>query len=101
MLLNPYTETNLGEHLTFDGSACQPETERGRVTVTMLGLNRPELQEERQYVLNMLVNLCTVARHPDQPDTLRRKATDVMNSFARPDARYSAMVRDYLSAIDT
>ena len=101
LLLNPYTETNLGEHLTFDGSACQPETERGRVTVTVLGLNRPELQEERQYVLNMLVNLCTVARHPDQPDILRQEATDVMNSFARPDARYSAMVRDYLSAIDT
>ena len=54
-----------------------------------------------KYVLNMLVNLCTVARHPDQPDTLRQEATDVMNSFARHDARYSAMVRDYLSAIDT
>ena len=100
LLLNPCVETDPGEHLKFDGSACRPETERGRVTVKLLGLNRPELQEERQYVLNMLANLCSVAGHPDEPDALRRKAKDAMASFARPDARYSAMARDYLSAID-
>ena len=100
LLLNPYVETNPGEHLTFDGAACRPETEHGRVTVTMLGLNRPKLQEERQYVLNMLAFLCNVARDPEQSDTLRRQASDAMDSFARPDARYSAMVRDYLSVVD-
>ena len=100
VLLNPYAETNLGEHLAFDGSACRSKTDRGRETVTVLGLNRPELQEERQYVLNIVVTLCAVARHPDQPDTLRQNATETVNSFAQPDARYSAMVRDYLSVID-
>ena len=100
LLLNPYAETNLGEHLKFDGSACQPETERGRATVTVLGLNRPALQEERQDLLNTLMMLCAVARHPDQPETLRRKATEKMNSLAQPDARYSAMARNYLSAVD-
>ena len=65
LLLNPYIETNPSDHVTFDGSACRPETEHGRVTVTILGLNRPKLQEERQYVLNTLGRLCTVARHPD------------------------------------
>ena len=100
LLLNPYVETNPGEHFTFDGFACRPETERGRVTVAVLGLNRLDLQAERQDVLNRLVSLCTVARDPDQSDTLRWRARDEIDSLARPDARYSAMVRDYLSAGD-
>ena len=100
MLLNPYGETNPREHLTFDGSACRPETERGRVTVTVVGLNRPELQEERQYVLSMLARLCDIVSDPDSPDTLRRQAMEAIDAFARPEARYSAMARDYLSAVD-
>ena len=76
------------------------ETDSADDEVTILGLNRPKLQEERQYVLNTLGRLCTVARHPDSPDTIRREAREAMNSFARPDARYSAMVRDYLSVVD-
>ena len=42
----------------------------------------------------------TVARHPDSPDTLRRQAMEAMDAFARPDARYSAMVREYLSVVN-
>ena len=101
LLLNPYVETNPDEHLTFDGSACRPETEHGRVTVAVLGLNRPELQEERQYVLNIFATLCTVARSPDECDTRRREARDKRDAFARFDARYSAMTRAYLSTIDS
>lgn len=100
LLLNPYADANPGEHLAFDGSACRPETEHGRVTVTILGLNRPKLQEERQYVLNNLAVLCDLARHPDIPDALRREAREAMYLFARPEARYSAMARDYLSVIN-
>ena len=100
LLLNPYVETNPGEHLTFDGSACRPETERGRVTVTVLGLNRPELQEERQSVLNTLAILCTVACEPSGCETLRHDARTAMDSYLRASAPYSAMVRDYLSAVD-
>ena len=100
LLLNPYAETDPCEHVTFDGSACRPRTAKGRETVTLLELNRPILQDERQNVLNTLGILCAVARHPDGPDTLRREAREAMDSFARPDARYSAMVRDYLSVID-
>ena len=99
LLLNPYGETNPGEYLTFDGAACRPETERGRVTVTVLGLNRPELQEERQYVLNMLAGLCAIVSDPHGSDTRWREAREAMDSFARPEARYSAMARDYLSVI--
>ena len=100
LLLNPYAETDPSEHFTFDGSACRPRTARGRETVALLELNRPILQDERQNVLNTLKVLCAVARHPDGPDTLRREATEVMDSFARPDARYSAMARDHLSVVD-
>lgn len=96
LLLNPYEVADPGEHLTFDGSACRPRTARGRETVTLLELNRPVLQDERQRVLNTLEILSDVARHPDSPVTLRRKAREVMDSSARPDAPYSAMVRGYL-----
>ena len=70
------------------------------MTVSVLGLNRSELQEERQYVLNMLVTLCTIVSDPDVSDTLRRKAREARDSYARPDASYSAMALDYLSVVD-
>ena len=100
LLLNPYTETDLSEHLTFNGSACEADTERGRVTVAVLGLNRPGLQEERQCVLNLLEILYEVVRHSGTCAALRRKARLKVDSFARRDAPYSAMARDYLSAVD-
>ena len=100
LLLNPYEVADPGEHLTFDGSACRPRTARGRETVTLLELNRPILQEERQNVLNTLEILSNVARHPDSPVTLRRAARKARGSYARPDAPFSAMARDYLSAVD-
>ena len=101
VLLNPYGETNVGEHLAFNGSACRPETERGRVTVKVLGLNRPKLQEDRQYVLNMFVALRTVAHDPDEPASRRRNVTREMKTFAKAEARFSAMICDYLSAADS
>ena len=100
LLLNPYTELNPAAHIAFDGSACRPRTERGRVTVAVLGLNRPHLQDERQSVLTMLTLLCTVARHTHGSKTVRRRARDAMKSYARPDARYTAMVRDFISRLD-
>jgi uncharacterized protein (TIGR02646 family) len=96
LLLNPYEVTDPGEHLTFDGSACRPITARGRETITLLELNRPILQEERQNVLNTLEILSNVARHPDSPVTLRRAAREARGSYARPDASFSAMAREYL-----
>lgn len=100
LLLNPYVDTDPSVHLTFDGSACQPRTERGRLTVTLLELNRPILQEERQRVFSVLECLCDIVRDPNGCDTLRRDASRLVASYARPRAPYSAMTRDYLSAID-
>ena len=99
LLLNPYVETELSVHLAFDGSACEPGTERGRVTVTVLGLNRPGLQEDRQCVLNQLEILYEVVRDPGTSEALRRKARLKVDSFARPDAPHSAMARDYLTTV--
>ena len=100
LLLNPYVETDPGAHLTFDGSACQPRTARGRMTVTSLKLNRPILQEERLRLLRVLECLCDVVRDPNTCDTLRRRTRLTVDSLARPDAPYSAMARDYLSAVN-
>lgn len=97
LLLNPYAETDLSEHLTFVGPACEPKTKRGRETVTVLELNRLELQETRQSVLSQLALLCVVVRDPGLSDVVRRKARREIESFGRPEAHYSAMARAYLS----
>ena len=100
LLLNPYVDTDSGEHITFFGSACQPRTERGRVTVTLLKLNRPILQEQRQRTLSILECLCAVVRDPNTCETLSHNVRCTVDSFARCEAPYSAMARVYLSAID-
>jgi len=100
LLLNPYEDSDLSEHLAFDGSACEPSTRRGRVTVAVLGLNRPGLQEERQCILSDLEILCAVVRYPGMREDLRQGARLRIDSFARSDAIHSAMVRDYLSTVD-
>lgn len=99
LLLNPYADPNPSRHLAFEGSACRPLTEQGRVTVTVLGLNRPELQEKRQTELNVLTLLRTVAREPDRPGNTRQRASDFVQSRTRPDAPYTAMVRHYLRQV--
>ena len=99
LLLNPYVDPDPSRHITFDGTACMPRTDRGRATVTLLKLNRPMLQEGRQRTLSILEFLCAVARDPDARDTRRHDARRLVDSFARPDAPFSAMARNYLSAI--
>ena len=96
LLLNPYADLDPSKHLAFAGSACRPLTERGRVTVAVLGLNRPELQEKRQTELNVLTLLRTVAREPNHALSTRQQARDFVQSRTRPDAPYTAMVRHYL-----
>ena len=89
LLLNPYVETDPGAHLTFDGSACRPTTARGRETVTLLELNRPILQEERQRVLGILECLCAVVRDPNRRDALGRDTTRLLQlgGIVRPTRR--------------
>ncbi len=99
LLLNPYVDPDPSRHIAFAGSACRPLTERGRVTVVVLGLNRPDLQEQRQSELNLLTLLRAVAREPDRLANTRRRANDLMQSRAQPDAPYTAMVRHYLRQV--
>ena len=100
LLLNPYVEMNPDAHLTFVGPACHPRTTRGRITATLLELNRPMLQEERQRILSDLECLWIVVRDPNTRDALRHTARDRVDALARPDSPYSSMVRDYLRAVE-
>ena len=98
LLLNPYVETELREHLTFNGSGCEHGTERGRVTVEVLRLNEPYLQEERQYVLRVLEFACDVLCAEEDPsfgDIVRDARRRIMEAAQR-NAPFSAMARDYL-----
>ncbi len=88
LLLNPYVDPDPSLHITFEGSACRPITEKGRITVCLLQLNRTFLQDERQSRLSNLEVLCAVAHHPDICSTLRRAARRRVDSFARCDAPF-------------
>ena len=98
LLLNPYAETELREHLTFNGSGCEHGTERGRVTVEVLRLNEPYLQEERQHVLKMLEFACDVLCAEAEPSfgDIVRDARRRIIEAAQRDVPFSAMARDYL-----
>ena len=98
LLLNPYVETELREHIAFNGSGCEHGTERGRVTVQVLGLNGPYLQDERQHALKMLEFACDVLCAKEDPslgDIVCEARWRIMEAVQR-DAPFSAMARDYL-----
>lgn len=98
LLLNPYVETELHRHLTFNGSVCETGTERGRVTVELLELNRPGLQDERHQLLRMLEFACDVlcAKEDTSLGKIVREARRRIMEAVRPSAPYSAMAHDYL-----
>ena len=98
LLLNPYVETELREHLTFNGSGCEHGTERGRVTVQLLRLNEPYLQDERQHVLKMLEFACDVLCAEEDPSLgdIVREARQRILEAVQCNAPFSAMARDYL-----
>ena len=68
------------------------------MTVEVLRLNEPYLQDERQYVLRVLELACDVLSAEEDPslgDIVREARERIMESVQR-NAPFSAMARDYL-----
>ena len=83
-------------HIRFRGPAVEPLTERGLETIRGLGLRRNGLEEARRTKLNTLKVLHRVLElvgERDEVDSARQR----LEAAPRPEAEYSAMVRDFLA----
>jgi uncharacterized protein (TIGR02646 family) len=89
LLLDPCIDKP-DEHLAFDDSgAIAAKSERGRVTIQVLGLNREELVENRKREIEALVRnfvLAVRAKAPNQTDT-------ILHELDNHDLQYAAACR--------
>lgn len=95
LLLNPNTD-NPAEHLAFVAATMVHRTEKGRNTISTLGLNRQALHNERERKWN-LYQLLTAALHalqvqnPQHP--LCQKIINQLAEMRAPQSPYSAMLK--------
>ena len=72
---------------------------RGAQTIDALGLDRSELNADREKHLETLKVLHTVASHPDVPVDLRTQSRTLLMNFVSREAEYSLMSRIAVQAL--
>ena len=102
LLVNP-AEDNPRDHIRFDDDLPVHRSERGRHTIKGVGLRRVELREDRLEHLNGLRALANLLKNHE--DNQLQNDQDVVDQARRlikkamaPDARFSSMVKDFVSA---
>lgn len=106
LLLDPGTMVDLRMHIQFQKEHAIGLSEAGKTTIQVIGLNRPELKEERLERFKKLEGLKNVIRgfsrskHPDCVDLLENARRELANA-TRPEARFSAMAVDFLESVET
>lgn len=95
-LVDPVNEEP-AEHIVFREEYAVPAdgSRKGRTTITILGLNREPLANDRRTWLERLRMIIALARSPG-PEAPRAMA--LLSKVIRDDAEYAAMARCYLSA---
>jgi len=85
-------------HIRFRGAEVEHLTARGLRTIKGLGLRRDELEDARAEVLERLEVLYSVIK--DLKDEVQsskvERARRLLNKATRPEAEFSAMMRDFL-----
>ncbi len=100
LFINPARE-DPRRHIRFRGEVAIHRTKRGRETINGLGLRRPDLEEERRERLDYLKRLRDIVElgtNSIDPEA-QSQAEDARKHLAAavlPDAKYSAMARDFL-----
>jgi uncharacterized protein (TIGR02646 family) len=99
IFVHPVLE-NPEAHITFDGAAPKHLTERGRVTIEKLGLDRRELNEVRLESLNKVRDIYFLANNtPATTVEIKRQALLVIykyfNESQLPQTQYSAMLKAF------
>jgi uncharacterized protein (TIGR02646 family) len=86
LLLDPCRDQRLDEHLVFsDDGLVQSDTERGRVTIELLALNRDELMVARK------------ASYVALAATLDAGALDAIRALLEPEQEYAALHRQFIN----
>jgi hypothetical protein len=106
LLINPVT-TPPRNHIRFRYDAPEPRTVKGRVTIDVLGLDRPTLREDRReklYLLRGSLDLTKLASARPLDSELRRladEAQQLLDLAILPEAEFSSMVQDFLESEGT
>jgi uncharacterized protein (TIGR02646 family) len=90
-LLDP-TGEDPDNHIFFNGAQVSHITERGRVTIDMLGLDRSPLEDQRETWLLFINSLILLLMN----ESARAEASELLIWSMQPDAPYSAMVKTYI-----
>jgi hypothetical protein len=102
LLVNPAVE-NPRDHIRFREGDPEPLTEIGRITIQVLDLRRPELDEARREWLDQLGFFRKlVEEQKDSTDprmqALVRETREKLDAAIHPEAEYSAMALDFLDS---
>ncbi|ROL66120.1 hypothetical protein BK634_25270 [Pseudomonas chlororaphis] len=97
LLLNPTFDDPIS-HLTFsDEGLVFSETERGNATISILGLNRPNLANERHKTAKNYRNLFErVIWAMDKDVDLSKQFLDELLEMAASEASYAGMIQQFL-----
>ena len=90
------------QHIHFRDAAVMPLTQRGRKTIKHIGLEREDLEEERRQKLQIVRTHRDILRFEGRVEGIEEELVAEARRFLRdavlPQARYSAMVRDFLAS---
>lgn len=101
LLIDPAGPGDPRDHIKFRDAAPEANTDVGRASIEAYFLDRPYLTAERAKHLREVINLKRIVDLAAQANDLELKkfALEVqtqLHEFVRPDAKFSAMTRDYL-----
>jgi hypothetical protein len=93
VLVNPEID-DPKSHITFDRDMASPVKgdERGDATIKQLGLNRPDLLEQRAKLFVLLKRINDLSRS-GVPTAIEKEAEAFLLRFAEDSAEYAGMVR--------
>lgn len=99
MFIDPAGE-DPAHHIRFRRAEVEHLTERGLKTIHGLGLRRSELEDARAELLEPLEVLTTVIDELNEIVSASKveRARIVLNRSRQPEAEFSAMMRDFMSA---
>ena len=99
LFVDPLSE-DPGGHIRFRRAEVEHLTERGLKTIQCLGLCRGELEDARAETLEPLAALYFVITNfsGQVQSSMVERARRLLNRATRPEAKFSAMMRDFLSS---
>ena len=100
LFVDPASE-DPGSHIRFRRAEVEHLTEKGLKTIQGLGLRRDELEDARAEVLEPLEVLYSVIEdfNGEVQSSKVESARDLLSRATRPEAKFSAMMRDFLSSL--